>query len=96
MEAIFKPPCKISFDGNVAHKWTMFKQQFNNFLLAMGEAHAADKVKIAMVLNLAGDEALEVYNTFEIANADSFDEVIEAFDQFCLPKKKLMEKQLEM
>ena len=74
MEAIFKPLCKISFDGNVAHKWTMFKQH-------------ADKVKIAMVLNLAGDEALEVYNTFEIANADSFDEVIEAFDQFCLPKK---------
>ena len=74
----------------------MFKQQFNNFLLAMGEAHAADKVKIAMVLYLAGYEALEVYNTFEIANADSFDEVIEAFDQFCLPKKKLMEKQLEM
>ena len=72
MEAIFKPPCKISFDGNVAHKWTMFKQH-------------ADKVK--MVLNLASDEALEVYNTFEIANADSFDEVIEAFDQFCLPKK---------
>ncbi len=60
----FVPPEALSFDGNPAENWRVWKQRFELFLKAR-EAHGKnDEIKIAMLLTSIGPEALERYNHF--------------------------------
>jgi hypothetical protein len=50
----------------------------------------ADERKIAMLLTVAGTEAIEVFNIFVYAqpeDKDKYDEVLKKFDEHCLSKK---------
>ena len=50
----------------------------------------AEIQKIALLLTVMGQQAVEVYNTFVFANTedkDKFDEVVKRFDEHCSPKK---------
>ncbi|KAK9719024.1 hypothetical protein QE152_g22899 [Popillia japonica] len=58
-------PSELSFKGNVAENWALFKQKLENFLIASGKANRPDEVKIAVLLNIIGDQGLSIYNTFE-------------------------------
>lgn len=56
---------------------------------AVGLDSKPDERKIAMLLTIAGPEALEVYNTFtfEIEEENKLDVVLWQFDGHCLSRK---------
>ena len=58
------------------------------YLLAIGADSKSDKQKIAIFLTVAGQEALEVYNTFtfEDDEKDKYVPVIQKFETYCYPK----------
>lgn len=64
MDAI-KSPGSLKLCGNVdANHWRTFKQQFELYVAAIGQVEGTDERKFAMLLTIAGVDAVEVYNTF--------------------------------
>ena len=94
MEAdIFSKPAKLSFEGNVAENFRRFKQQLEIYMSATGlDAESVPKKKkVAIILNLAGEEAIEVHNSFTFTEAERDDPaaLLAKFQQHCEPKKNV-------
>ena len=87
---IFKAPAEINFlTGNVAENWTKWYQKFQNFMIASEKNEKPDETKIAILLNLLGDEGVSIFNTFksdENENRKTFNSVIKKFEHHCLPR----------
>lgn len=90
----FRPPAAIKFtSSNLAEQWIKWKQQFLNFLIASERDKKSDEVKIAILLNLVGEEGVGIFNTFKPSeNKDirKFDNVMEMFNDYCMPKKNVV------
>ncbi|XP_054864601.1 uncharacterized protein K02A2.6-like [Amphiprion ocellaris] len=89
MESL-KPPDAVNWSGNVDCEWRTFKQRFSLYLAAVGLEEESDTRKIALLLTVAGPQAVEVYNTFVFATPeekDDFAVVVKKFDEHCSPKK---------
>ncbi|XP_064637879.1 uncharacterized protein LOC135494059 [Lineus longissimus] len=86
---VIKQPDPLSLEGNVDHNWRSFKQRFEMYLLAEDGAGFSDQRKIAVLLTVAGQPAMDLFNTFELSDADraKYDKVIEQFVKYCSPKK---------
>ncbi len=65
MEGFVKPN-QVSFEGNVAENWKRFKQKFEIFVIASGYEKKSNKEKCCMLLNLAREQAIEVFNTLRL------------------------------
>ena len=81
--------------GNLGDNWRRFKQQFKIFLTASGkeEDSVNDGVKVALLLNFAGEEAIEVFNTFVFASDNDKKKltvVLEKFRVYCNPRKNVL------
>jgi len=48
--------------------------------------------KIAMLLNFAGEDAIEVFNTFQFAEGDekNLNKVLKQFERYCNPRKNVV------
>ena len=57
-----QPPGTLSFAGNVAKNWRKWKQCFELYLTASGIDAKDQKIQLATLLHVAGEEALEIYN----------------------------------
>ncbi|GBM60077.1 Uncharacterized protein K02A2.6 [Araneus ventricosus] len=53
------PPRGLNFNGNMANNWRRFKQLFEIHLIASGNEAKSSKVKVMLLLNAAGEEAVE-------------------------------------
>ena len=60
-----QPPSALVLTGNVAENWRRFKQQFEIYEIASGWARKDGKVRTTTLMDVAGSEALQVYNTFQ-------------------------------
>ena len=93
--AMFTIPAPIPLDmesGNMAESWRRFSQRYTNFETATGVATKPDATRVATLLSVVGQRALETYNTFTwTANGDSTDitAVIAKFKEFCAGKKNI-------
>lgn len=78
----------LKLDGNLSANWKRFKRNFDIFMAAAELTAKADPIKINTFLNAIGAEAVEVYDTFELEDAqkESYKDVIDAFQKFCTPK----------
>lgn len=87
----FKPPSHLKLEGNVAENWKLWKQKFNNYLKATEADKKPEPQQIAIFLHVAGDDALEVYNTFTFSDEekDKIKPVFEKFEAYCNPRKNL-------
>lgn len=83
-----KPPQSLSFDGNIAENWKAWKQRFEVYSIASGASEKSEAVKIAILLHVLGDEAIEKYNTFNLSeeNKKSYNSILAAFENYCVPK----------
>ena len=88
----FHKPSALSFDGNTSEDWRRFKQQYQIYLTASGSEKKDDSIKIAILLNFAGEDAIEVFNTFQFPESDEkkLDKVLEQFERYCNPRKTVV------
>ena len=86
-----KPPKALSFDGNVAENWRRWIQQFRLYLNATGRDKKSEQIQCSTLLSVAGEDAVEVYNTFVLDEAEQnkIEPLIEKFEQYCTPKKNV-------
>ncbi|GFT76650.1 uncharacterized protein NPIL_352971 [Nephila pilipes] len=93
MEA-FRPPVPLKFSlGNVKEKGRKWRQELENYLLATEKDEPADKIKIAILLNVLGREELEIYNTFKFESPESkanYSEVLQKFEDYCSPLQNVV------
>ncbi len=59
-------PLKI-LDGNTSLKWKKFKRKWTNYEIATGVSEKEDATRVATFLTEIGEEAVDVYNTFNWA-----------------------------
>lgn len=85
-------PEQMKFTGNISENFKLFKQNFEIFLLAKGKQEVQDEVKVALLLNCMGQEAINVYNTFSLNEAEKkqYQKVIDEFGKYCNPKKNVI------
>ncbi|KAI5107408.1 hypothetical protein C0J45_3046 [Silurus meridionalis] len=88
-----KPPAGLDLsNGNLSENWRRFRQRFELYLFAAGCASKPAKVQSSLFLHVAGEEALEVYNTFTFDDADDpnkLDIIMEKFEDYCNPKENI-------
>ena len=91
----FNKPSGLSLTGTIAENWRKFYQQFKFYLRASDKECGSDSMKIAILLNLAGEDAIEIVNTFALSDADSkkLTKVVKAFDDYCIPRKNTIYEQ---
>lgn len=85
-----KPPEHLKLSGNVDSNCRTFQQQFRLYMDAMGLDLKPDARKVALLLTVAGPQAIEVYNTFvyeEGEDRSKLDTVLVKFEAHCSPKK---------
>ncbi|KAH7982491.1 hypothetical protein HPB52_005387 [Rhipicephalus sanguineus] len=68
-----RPPEPLQLTGNLASNWKSFKQKFDLFLQATAskEHPRTESSKAALLLSVAGDDALDAFNTFQFADEES-------------------------
>lgn len=78
-------------NGNLAEQWKLWRQKFENYLVATETNKKPEEVQCAQLLHYLGDEALQIYNsfTFEEAEKNKIKVLIEKFDGYFIPKKNL-------
>jgi len=96
MALICKPPKSLSFNGNVSQNWKEFEEQLFWFIEGTESSEKSDMAKIGIMLLHAGKEAREVYKTLPWVGDDDnkkFNKAIEAFRQYCSPRKHILYEQ---
>ncbi|GBM57644.1 hypothetical protein AVEN_225022-1 [Araneus ventricosus] len=90
----FRPPGAINFScSNLADTWNRWTQKFKNYLIAPEKDKKSDVVKIAILLNLLGDEGTDTFNTFKSESGKSiekFDDVLKMFTNYCIPRRNVV------
>ncbi|KAK9709512.1 hypothetical protein QE152_g26570 [Popillia japonica] len=80
-----KVPPPLIWEGNVADNYKKFKQLFDIYAEATGVNNYASERRVAVLLNLIGEEGVKIFNNFQMADADKKDyaKVIKEFEQYC-------------
>lgn len=90
MEALsgsFKPPRSLIFDKNIHKNFEIFLRSLDIYMSATGLNGKDEKTKIAIFLNLAGEEAQIKFQTFDLSEQkrQKYEEVVNAFQEYCRP-----------
>ena len=101
-EAALRKPAELSFEGNLAHNWSAFEEEFEIYSNAT-LYDKTSKVKAYTLLNLAGPEAVkraknvlykeEIKNGDEVIQAaeskENVDDLIKKFRELCNPQSNV-------
>lgn len=86
--------------GNVSENWRNWEQRFVLYMTAPELSKKSGNVQEAVLLHSLGEEALEIYNTFQVAKAAqeevTVDKILDAFRNYCTPKKHCETSVLDM
>ena len=88
------PPSALEIhDVKVAEKWKKFRLAWDNYTLATELDKKAEKVQVATLLTIIGEEARDVFSTFtDWADEDSSTKiasVLQKFADYCQPRKNV-------
>ena len=86
-------PKPMDFSGNMAENWKKFSERFQLYLQASGANAKSDKTRIALLLHIMGEEAIDIFNSFTWENAgdkDKYKNVLEKFEKYFTPKKNVV------
>lgn len=87
MEGI-KPPKNLILTGDQAN-FMKYRQLFEIYLDAAGLTSAEESRKIAIFLNSAGEEAVEVFNTFKV-RPTKLASLLDEFQRYTQPRKRTL------
>ena len=82
-----RAPHVLNVEGNVQENWKIFKQKWNNYAVITNLEAQTRQYKTALLLHTLGDEALRIYNGFQIATPEDdrrIVQIIEKFDDFAI------------
>ncbi|KAK3932701.1 Neutral ceramidase [Frankliniella fusca] len=87
-------------EGNIAANWSAFEQRFDIYMKSNPKRFEAPANKWAIMMNEAGKEAIEVYNSFKTLdeagnivktdNNENFDEVVKKFRSYTAARKSVL------
>lgn len=86
-DKLFKIPNALNYQGD-SKNWMNFKKQFEIYMKASGLENNESENKVNIFLNIAGEEALEIFEGLNLTPEDqkNYDLVIQAFDSHCMSK----------
>lgn len=89
---MFRRPPELDFSTNVSFKWDLWKQQFELFLMAISKEDETEKRKIAIFLNVVGEEGVKIYNSYKLGEqADlTLAIVLNKFGDHCKPRRNVI------
>ena len=90
--SLFRPPSELAFDGNLKKNWSNWKAKFEIFLIASKRENDQERVKVAMLKNIIGDQANDVLKTFKYScNEDQvkLSQIYDLMNKYVEPKKNL-------
>lgn len=89
MTEFIKRPNVLSFEGNLSENWRCFQRDFGIFMRAAELNAKSDAVRINLFLNAVGQDALEVYESLQLTEAqrENYDMTVAAFEAFCNQRK---------
>ena len=84
------PPPPLEIHGaNVADKWKKFRLAWNSYALATELTKKPEPVQVATLLTIIGEDARDVFSTFDEANNDKIIPVLQKFEGYCQPRKNV-------
>lgn len=91
MNTLVKPIKKLRRDGDVANNWLQWKKKFRYYHEAVGGENLPASRQVALLINLMGRDADEIYENFQFAEGELRDlpTVLRKFDAYFLPKRNL-------
>ena len=81
-----RTPGPLVLDANAVDNWRKFFMQFEIYLVGKGKDEKPDKLKVNMLLNCAGPEAIEEYSPFvynEGEEKENYADVCKKFKELC-------------
>ena len=94
MESLQAPrPMEFTSKGNIGEAWKRFKQRFEIYKRASGAAEKAQDLQVSSLLQIMGEEALDIFNNFTFENEDekkNYDVVVEKFNQHFVPQQNVV------
>lgn len=86
MDNLLTPLSSMQFDGNLTENWKRFKQRFNIYLAASGAGGDDDNKKASILLHVIGEQALEIYNSFQLNEGElTLNVLMEKFEEYFVP-----------
>ncbi|KAG5872054.1 hypothetical protein JTB14_021846 [Gonioctena quinquepunctata] len=93
MESIFRPPKPLTFEGNLAENWILWKQQFNLSIKASSKdgTDLKEDINVAFFLSAIGEESLRVFNSLKL-NSETINLVhlLKEFENYCKPRANIV------
>lgn len=86
-------PDTLNCDSSSLHiNWMKFKKQFTNYITASGFNKKTDAEKVALLLNLIGDEGNEIFESFALEGEDkeNFEHILDCFEKYCVLKTNIL------
>ena len=95
MASDFRPPkhLDIHAKGNLGEVFRRWEQSYQIYLRASGLGSKPKAQRLAILLNLAGEDAIEVYNHFKYLPEEDADDpaiILKKFEEFCSPKSNVV------
>ena len=84
-------PRSLSLSGDIARNWKKWRQSLELYMIASGGATKEEKIKVALLLHVLGEEALEIYNLFDMTEAEkaSYNNTMTKFQEYCVPQSNI-------
>ncbi|XP_044765716.1 uncharacterized protein LOC123321967 isoform X2 [Coccinella septempunctata] len=88
----FRIPPTMDFNGNTCHNWSIWEQKFDIYMLAaVDTTDIKEQKKVAIFLNLIGEQGVEIFNTLNLKlELSTLKDVKAAFQKYCDPKKNII------
>ena len=94
---MFNKPGPLIIDAQAADNWRKFLMRFEIYLIAAEKEKKSDKVKVSLLLNCAGSDAIEEYSHFvysEGESPDDFKVICKKFEELCRGAKNVIYERL--
>ncbi|KAA0194371.1 hypothetical protein HAZT_HAZT009090 [Hyalella azteca] len=82
--AALKMPDRMTLGNNAVKNWKIFKQRWETYTVITDFSSISTVKQKAFFIHCLDDDALDAYNTFQLAEDATVNQVIRAFDSFII------------
>ena len=88
----FPTPAPMDMKGDLAHNWSFFQSQFENYEIAVGLDKKDEAIRVATLLSVMGKECFRVFKHIEMADDDrkKIDPILQALQAHFEPTRNVI------